>query len=478
MLIDGEWVSALDEDTLSVESPRNKSPFALVPRGSAADIDRAVAAARAAFPAWRDTPPRIRARAIEAVGRALESRVEELARLLASETGNAIRTQARPEIMTTIDALHYFGGLGGEIKGITAPLRAGVLDYTWREPIGVVGGIIPWNSPLQLAALKIAPALVAGNTMVLKPAEDAPLTVLEMTKEFAKVLPPGVLNVVTGYGEDAGAALASHPGVDKVSFTGSTAVGKSIIHAVADRIGSVSLELGGKSPQIVFPDAVEDWVVDGVVLGMRFTRQGQSCTAGSRLFLHESIFDDFLERLVDRLRLFKVGDPLEESSDMGAIINRRQFDRVCSYIAEGRDQAQGTLLLGGLPPDTGPLAEGYYIEPTVLAHVANDWRVAREEIFGPVLCVIPWRDEEQVIAMANDTHYGLAAFVWTHDLSKAIRTAHALEAGWVQVNQGGGQVLGQSYGGVKQSGIGREMSLEGMLDDFTHLKQIAINIEH
>lgn len=478
MLIAGKWVPAIAGGVLEIESPGDKSIFADVPLGTDADVNAAVQAARAAFPAWRDTPARERARSVEAVATVIESRTEELARLLARENGNALRTQSRPEIKTTVDVLRYFAGLGGELKGLTTPLRNGVLDYSRREPLGVVAGIIPWNSPVLLAALKIAPALIAGNTFVLKPAEDAPLTVLELVRAFSEVLPPGVLNAVTGYGEQVGAALASHQDVDKVSFTGSTEVGKSIMHSVADRIGAVSLELGGKNPQIVFPDAEDDWVVEGVVQAMRFTRQGQSCTAGSRLFLHESIFDSFLDRVADRLRLLRVGNPLDEQSDMGAIINSRQFQRVCSYIDDGASMAASKMMLGGLPPTSGPLSEGYYVEPTLIANVANDWRIAQEEIFGPVLCAIPWRDDDEVIAMANDTHYGLAAFVWTHDLGKAVRTAHALEAGWIQVNQGGGQVPGQSYGGFKQSGLGREFSLEGMLDNYTQTKQIAINIEH
>lgn len=478
MLIRGEWVPALDGGVIGVEGPSDKTIFADVPHGGAADIDAAVQAAKAAFPAWRDVPGRQRARALELAANALEERTEELAQLLAHETGNAIRTQARPEIKTTIDVLRYFAGLGGELKGITTPLRNGVLDYTRREPLGVVGGIIPWNSPALLAALKLAPALVAGNTFVLKPAEDAPLTVLEIVRELSKFLPSGVLNAVTGYGEEAGAALAEHPDVAKVSFTGSTEVGKSIMRAVSGRIGAVSLELGGKNPQIVFPDATDDWVVEGVMQAMRFTRQGQSCTAGSRLFLHESIFDEFLERLLDKLRLLKVGDALDEQSDMGAIINDRQFQRVCSYIDEGASVEGSQTVLGGLPPTTGPLSEGYFLQPTVIANVANNWRIAQEEIFGPVLVAIPWKESDEAIAMANDSHYGLSAFVWTHDLGQAVRTAHAVESGWVQVNQGGGQIPGQAYGGFKESGLGKEYSLEGMLEDFTRIKQIAINVEH
>ncbi|HEX5504573.1 MAG TPA: aldehyde dehydrogenase family protein, partial [Thermomicrobiales bacterium] len=271
---------------------------------------------------------------------------------------------------------------------------------------------------------------------------------------------------------------ANHPLIAKLSFTGSTAVGKSIMHAAAERILPVSLELGGKSPAVVFPDADEDWVADGVISGMRFSRQGQSCTAGSRLFLHADIFDSFLGKLAAKLATLKIGDPLDETTDMGSIINDKQFTQVCSYIDDGLNQRGARLVMGGLPPREGPLAEGYFVQPTIFADVSNDWRIAREEIFGPVLCAIPWTDEDDVIAMANASHYGLAAYVWTHDLGKGLRAAHRIESGWVQVNQGLGQFPGQSYGGYKQSGIGREYSLEGMLDSYTQRKNVTVNLQH
>ena len=476
MLIDGVWTASASGAVLDVENPAKRRTIATIPRGGAEDVDRAVQAARAAFVTWHTVPPRQRGRMLSRIAEALEARIEEMARLIALETGNALRTQARPEATLTADIFRYFGGLAGELKGETIPLGEHVLSYTRREPLGVVGAIIPWNAPVLLGALKIAPALCAGNTLVLKAAEDAPLGVLLMAEICQEFLPPGVLNVLTGTGEECGGPLAVHPGVDKLSFTGSTEVGKIIMRAAAERIVPVSLELGGKSPSIVYPDADEDWVVDGVIAGMRFTRQSQSCTAGSRLFLHADIFDSFLDKLKAKTQALTLGDPLDESSDIGAIINEKQFRKVCGYVDDGLNRRDARLVFGGLPPKEGPLSEGYFAIPTVFADTSNDWRLAREEIFGPVLVAIPWREEADAIRMANDSHYGLAAYVWTHEIGSALRAAHAIESGWVQVNQGLGQQPGHSYGGYKQSGMGREFSLEGMLDSFTHRKNVTVNL--
>jgi len=477
MLIDGEWVAAASGETLPVENPARRRVIAHVPRGRAEDVDRAVKAAHKAFPAWSRLAPRERSRMLADIGDKLTARGEDLARLIALETGNVLKTQARPEGHGAGYVFRYFSGLVGEIKGETVPVGETMLSYTRREPFGVVGAIIPWNLPVGIGGLKIAPALAAGNTVVLKAAEDAPLSVLLLAEICQEVLPPGVLNVVTGYGPECGEPLARHELVRKLAFTGSTKTGKSIMAAAAERIVPVSLELGGKSPSIVYPDMNEDWVVDGIMSAMRFSRQSQSCTAGSRLFLHADIFDSFLDKLATKTQALCIGDPLDEKSDIGSIINEKQFAKVCGYVEEGLNRKEAKLVFGGLPPKEGPLSEGYFAVPTVFADTSNDWRLAREEIFGPVLVAIPWRDEAEAIRMANDTHYGLAAFVWSRDTGTALRTAHAIEAGWMQVNQGLGPMIGQSAGGFKQSGIGREGSLEGMLDSFTQRKSITVNLD-
>ncbi|RYG55916.1 MAG: aldehyde dehydrogenase family protein, partial [Alphaproteobacteria bacterium] len=299
------------------------------------------------------------------------------------------------------------------------------------------------------------------------------LFIAEICNRF---LPPGVLNVLTGTGIEVGAPLAAHPRIAKMSFTGSTAVGKSIMSSAADRILPVSLELGGKSPCIVCEDADEDWVVQGVGSAMRFTRQSQSCTAGSRLFLHESIYDSFTEKLVKLMRSYKIGNPLDEATDMGSLINAKQYARVTSYIDEGMNNRDVKLLTGGMPPTSGELSEGYYTVPTLFTGANNGWRLAQEEIFGPVLVVIPWKDESEVLKMANDSHYGLAGYVFSKNTSKAIRMAHEIDSGWIQVNQGKGQVLGQPYGGFKTSGQGKEFALSSMVEGFSRLKTVTVNL--
>lgn len=478
MLIDGKWVNAVNGATFTVESPaRRDSVIAEVPSAGSEDVNRAVQAAGKAFDSWKRVPPRDRGKLMLKISDDLETQVEEIARTTASETGNALRTQARPEAKSAVELFQYYGGVAGELKGETVPFGEDTLCYTRREPLGVVAGIIPWNSPLALAALKISAAIASGNTIVLKPSVSAPLAALELARICDRHLPPGVVNVVTGSASECGTPLAQHPMIRKISFTGSTEAGRALMRVAADRIVPATMELGGKNPQIVFPDSDAEDVVEGVFLGVRFTRQGQSCTSGARLYLHESIFDSFLDKLVKRLNKVVVGDPLDEATDMGAIINRSQFDKVCGYIQDGLNQEGARLLTGGLPPSEGPLAKGYFVEPTVFGNVRHEWRIAKEEIFGPVLAAIPWNDEQEVIRMANDSLYGLAGFIWTRDIGKGLRMAHAIEAGFMQVNQAVGPMVSHSYGGYKMSGIGREWSLEGMLESFTQRKVVIVNLK-
>ena len=472
MLIGGEWVEAADGRRIEVENPSRREPLASVARGGAEDVDRAVRAAAGAFPAWRALPARDRGKVLSAIAEDLAGIGEELGRTIAAETGNAIRTQARGEAAMAADVFRYFGGVASEQKGEVLPLGESMLSYSVREPLGVVAAIVPWNAPVLLASLKVAMALCTGNTLVLKAAEDAPLGVLRMAEVCSQHLPAGVLNVVTGYGEECGGALLEHPGIAKISFTGSTEVGRIAMRAAAERILPVSLELGGKAPAIVYPDSNDEATVAHVIAAMRFARQGQSCTAGSRLFVHRSIFDDFNAKLVDALGKLVVGDALDEASDIGSIVSSTQDDRVCGYVREALEQG-ATALAGGLPDESRP---GYQMLPTVLTGVEQSWRVAREEVFGPVLVALPWDDEDEVIRWANDTHYGLAAFVFSHDLDAALRAAHRIEAGWVQVNRSGGQLPGMSYGGKKLSGLGSEYSIEGALEAFTQRKSITIGV--
>jgi aldehyde dehydrogenase (NAD+) len=476
MHINGAWVESEGGEWSDVTTPILRGHvIGRTPVATATDVDRAVHAARDAFPAWRDLHFTQRQKALVAIADAIEARTEEFARLTALDTGNALRTQARPEVTTLVSLFRYFAGVAGEVKGTVLPAGSNQLQYTRIEPLGVVGAILPWNSPLMIAGFKFPAALAAGNTVVAKAAEAAPLSLLLLAEVCAEHLPAGVVNVLTGEGSVAGEALVNHPLVDKVSFTGSTEIGKRVARQAGERLAHVSLELGGKNPSIVFPDAAaDDDLIVNLLIASRVHRQGQSCTAGSRLFLHSSIYDDVLGRLTHLLSQQVVGNPLDEATDMGAIINDVQFSSVASFVAEGLSSPQVSVALDGTASGVG--VDGYYMAPTVFSGADNAWRLSREEIFGPVLVAIPWSDREDVIAMANDSHYGLAAYVWTHHLDDALQTAHALETGWVQVNQGGGQVVGQSYGGYKDSGIGREASLEGMIAGFTQTKQINVRI--
>lgn len=476
--INGQWQKPIGGATLEVINPCRLDVIARVGAADARDIDAAVAAAKAAFPKWRRRAARERGAMLIEFGNRITAHADEIACILAAETGNALRTQSRPEVASTAEVLRYYGGVIAEQKGETLPLGPGLFSYTTREPFGVVGAIIPWNSPLVLAAVKIGMSLGTGNTLVLKPAEDAPLAVIRIAELAADIFPPGVFNVVTGEGVAAGAPLSQHADVAKVSFTGSLEVGQKVAHAVADRIGHLTLELGGKSPCIVYPDVAGegqlDTTVNNIISAMRFARQGQSCTAGSRLFVHRSIWDQVMPRLVQKVNALRVGDALDESSDIGAVINAERYTAVRGFIQQAIE-AGAKVETGQLPPSIAD-AKGYFPTPVIFSGVDNTWRIAKEEVFGPVLVAIAWDTEEEVLAMANDTHYGLAAYVFTNDVGAALRATDALDAGWIQVNRAGGQIPGMSYGGAKQSGIGAEYSIEGALESYTSRKSVTFGI--
>lgn len=476
-LYDGKLQDPISGVTFPVVSPATRKEVGSAAQGDARDVEAAVRAARAAQPAWAAMSPRARGRQLVEAAKQLNDHIEEIAAVLALETGKAIRTECRVEAKVLADAFEFYGGLGSELKGETVPFASNMLTFTQREPIGVVAAIIPWNVPLLLMALKIAPAMVAGNTVIVKSAEEAPMSTLYVVEILSKLLPPGVVNILSGDGPTCGTPLISHPSIGKITFTGSVATGKIIAHAAADRLIPTTLELGGKSPMLVFKDADLDRTVAGAVSGMRFTRQGQSCTAASRMFVHNSLLDKFVQRLSDKVNAMVIGDPLDEKTDIGTIISTQQYDKVKSYIALG-EQSKGVqaLHLSKLP-QSPELKNGLYIQPVIFTGIGNDDRLAREEIFGPVTCVIGFDDYEDAIRMANDSDFGLAATVWTSDLKTALNATKRLQAGFVQVNQNIVVQPGLSYGGVKQSGLGKEASLEAMLDHFTSKKTIIMNMD-
>ena len=475
-LIDGALVPAASGKTFDVVNPATLQVIGQTADGDAEDVARAVEAAAAAQKAWAETPTRERGKLIAECGRLLEQHKEELARLVALETGKALRTESRVEAGVLADAFVFYGGLASELKGESIPFNPKMLTVTSREPIGVVGAIIPWNVPMMLMAFKIAPALVAGNAVVVKSAEEAPYAVLRVCQIMNQVLPKGLFNLLSGFGPDCGQPLVAHPKVGKVTFTGSVEAGKAVYRTAAEKLIPVTLELGGKSPMIVMADADLDKAVAGAAAGMRFTRQGQSCTASSRIYVHRSLRDAFVEKLKAKVDDLVMGDPLDEATDIGTIVSQQQFERVKSYIAQGKAEGGTAHLCSQVPADEA-LSRGYYVQPVIFTDLPADSRLITEEIFGPVTCVVAFDDYEEVIAAANDSVYGLAATVWTRDLKTALSATKRLEAGFVQVNQNLVVLPNLSYGGVKQSGLGKEASLEAMLEHFTHKKTIIFNME-
>ena len=473
LFIDGRFVESLSGKSFDSINPATEEVLTSVSEGDRADIDAAVAAARAAFETgpWPRMRPRDRGRLLLKLADLISANAEELARLETLDNGKPIAETLNVDIPQAAEVFAYYAGWADKIHGETIPATNDHFTYTLREPHGVCGQIIPWNFPLLMAAWKLAPALACGNTVVLKPAEQTPLTALRLAELGAEAgFPPGVVNVVPGYGPTAGAALAAHPGVDKIAFTGSTEVGRLIQKAAAGNLKSVSLELGGKSPNIVFADADIDAAVQGAIRGI-FFNQGEVCCAGSRLFVEEAAHDHFVEALAGFAGALKQGDPLDASTQGGAQVSDEQFEKILGYIESGV-QAGATLLTGGARQGE----KGYFIQPTVFTGVDKNAAIAREEIFGPVVSTFTFKGIDEAIAEGNDSNYGLAAAVWTRDIKKAHRVAQALRAGTVWVNTYTAFDTAVPFGGYKESGTGRELGVQA-LDLYTQTKSVWIALD-
>ena len=475
LFIGGEWQDAASGETFPTINPTTAEPITDVASAGAEDVDRAVRAAREAFEReeWQTLDARKRGKLLYAIADQLEARAEDLARLETTDNGKPLREARMFDVRESIECFRYYAGWADKMTGEVIPVPGPYLNYTRREPVGVCAAIIPWNYPLQMAAWKVAPALACGNAVILKPAEQTPLTALELARAAADAgLPAGLLNVVTGLGESAGAALVRHPDVDKIAFTGSTAVGRIIQREAAATLKRVSLELGGKSPNIVLDDADVDAAVKGSTVAI-FYNTGQACTAGSRLLVHEKIRDEFVDKLLKRAAGFVPGDPMDPKTRLGPLVSQEQLDRVMGYIEQGK--AEGAQLLMGGERTEPDGKHGYFLQPTVFGEVRPEMTIACEEIFGPVLAVQSFADLDEAIAMGNRTEYGLAAGIWTRDVRKAHYAAHRLRAGTVWVNTFHNLDTGSPFGGYKQSGYGRELGAHA-LDLYTQVKSIWVNL--
>jgi betaine-aldehyde dehydrogenase len=469
----GAWRKPMSGAYVELTSPADESALGQVAQCNAADVDAAVSAARAGFAVWRDLAPLERGRLLRQIAALLRQEADTFALIDAVDCGNPF-SATKYDALIAADGIDFFAGLVTETKGSSVPLGPKMVNFTLREPLGVIGRIYPFNHPLLFAASKLAAPLAAGNSIVLKPPEQAPLSSLRFIELIDGILPPGVVNMVPG-GPDVGAAIVAHKDVAQIALTGSVATGRAVMRGGADTLKRLSLELGGKNALIAFPDADREKLVDGIVRGMNFHWcSGQSCGSTSRVFLHADIYDSVIEGVRKRCESIRQGPPSDPKSEMGAIINRVQMDRIMGYIAKAKEEGARLVTGGGRPPQA-ELARGYFVQPTVFADVTQKMTIAREEIFGPVVSVLRWSDEEQMIADVNSVDYGLTASIWTRDVTTAMRTARRVEAGYVWINDASIHHLGTPFGGRKFSGVGREECLDELLS-FTDQKTITIAI--